>query len=214
VAGLPVVDLVLLRNLAPDLPVRVGDILPARVISRQGPQGMLFLAGTQVPAQLPPELTAGMRMRVRVQEAGTDQLTLRVVPQSLEPEAGQHVPATPPPTADPLAGALRAGLAVGLPGGAIARLFVDPEAEGGRAAGRSGPTRVTLRYEAAAMGRVDLTLELLPGAVTGTVHAPSGAVAERLREGVAQLREALAAATARPASVTVRERGETVDLHA
>lgn len=202
------IQLVLLRNLLPDLPIRPGDVLPARVMSRDGQQGVLYLGGVRVPAQLPPELAAGQRLRLRVQESGGERITLRVV---AEAEAAQQAQAAA--TADPLAEALRAGLAVGLPGGAMARLFVDPEEGGAGAASRAG-SRVTLRYEAAAMGRVDLVLELAPGAVAGTIHAPEGAVAERLREGADALRAALAAATGRPASVSVRERGETVDLRA
>ncbi|HEU4658579.1 MAG TPA: flagellar hook-length control protein FliK [Capillimicrobium sp.] len=210
-AGLPI-QLVLLRNVLPDLPVRPGDVLPARVVAREGAQGTLFLAGVRVPAQLPPELAAGTRLRLRVQETATERIVLQVVPPA-EPEAAAQA-AAPVAPGDPLAAALRAGLTMGLPGGALARLFVDPEdAAAARASGR-GPSRVTLRYEAAAIGRVDLVLELQPGAVAGTIHAPAGDVADRLRAGAADLRAALAAATGRPASVSVRERGETVDLRA
>lgn len=211
-AGAPI-DLILLRGgLVPDLPVRAGDVLPARVISRDGAHGLLYLAGTRVPAQLPAELTPGTRMRLRVQESAGDKVVLRVVPDGEQAQAAQQAP--PAATADPLAGALRAGLVVTLPGGAVARLFVDPEEEQGGRRRSGGPTRVTLRFEAAALGRVDLALELSPGAVAGTVHAPAGGVAERLAESAPELRAALAAATGRPASVTIRQRGETVDLHA
>lgn len=207
-SGLPV-DLILLRGLLPDLPVREGDVLPGRVL---GP-GLLSLGGVRVPASLPAELAAGMRLRLRVEETGPQRIALRVVDQ---PAPAPEAPAAAQPAlADPLAGALRAGLAVGLPGGAVARLFVDPEAQGEARRGRpAGPHRVTLRYEAAAMGRVDVALELLPGAVAGTVHAPAGVAAERLRAAADELRGALAAATGRPATVAVRERDETVDLRA
>jgi hypothetical protein len=215
VAGLPI-QLVLLRSVLPDLPVRPGDVLPALVISREGQQGVLYLGGVRVTAQLPAELAAGERIRLRVQESAAERITLRVVPEAEAPSTAQQAApaaAAAAATADPLASALRAGLAMGLPGGALARLFVDPEDEAAGGAGRQA-SRVTLRYEAAAMGRVDLVLELLPGAVSGTIHAPAGETAARLREGADALRSALAAATGRPASVTVRERSETVDLRA
>jgi hypothetical protein len=213
VAGLPI-QLVLLRSVLPDLPVRPGDVLPALVISREGQQGVLYLGGVRVTAQLPAELAAGERIRLRVQESAAERITLRVVPEAEAPSTAQQAaPAAAAATTDPLASALRAGLAMGLPGGALARLFVDPEDEAAGGAGRQA-SRVTLRYEAAAMGRVDLVLELLPGAVSGTIHAPAGETAARLREGADALRSALAAATGRPASVTVRERSETVDLRA
>lgn len=202
------VDLVLLRGLLPEVPIRAGDVLPARVL---GP-GMLSLAGVRVAARLPEGLAEGARLRLRVQEAGAERVVLRVVGEA---EAGGAAPAGAATGADPLAAAIRAGLVVALPGGALARLFVDPD-DAGATAGSSGggPARVTLRYEAAAMGRVDIALEIAPGGVAGTVHAPAGPVADRLRSSVEDLRGALAAATGRPAQVSVRQRGETVDLRA
>ncbi len=202
------ISVVLLRNLLADLPIRPGDVLPARVLAREGQTGVLQLAGVRVDARLPPELAAGTRLRLRVAEAASERVTLQVVPRT------EAQPAAAAQTADPLAAALRAGLAVALPGGALARLFVDPEEEGRSGGGAGGPARVTLRYEAAALGRVDLALALAPGAVTGTIHAAGGETAERLRAAAGELRDALAAATGRPASVTVRERAETVDLRA
>ena len=179
------VDLVLLRGLMPEVPVRTGDVLPARVLG----QGMLSLAGVRVAASLPEGLPGGARLRLRVQEAGSERIVLRVIG---EPEAAgaspQQAAAVTPATGDPLAAAIRAGLVVALPGGALARLFVDPEDARATARGGGGPSRVTLRYEAAAIGRVDIALEITPGAVAGTVHAPSGAAAERLRGSAADLR--------------------------
>lgn len=200
------VDVVLLRGLLPEVPIRAGDVLPARVL---GP-GMLSLAGVRVAARLPEGLAEGARLRLRVQEAGAERVVLRVVGEA-EVGPGGAAPAT----ADPLAAAIRAGLAVALPGGALARLFVDADDAGATAGSSGGGTaRVTLRYEAAAMGRVDIALEIAPGGVAGTVHAPAGPVADRLRSSADDLRGALATATGRPAQVSVRERGETVDLRA
>jgi len=208
-AAVPV-DLVLLRGLLPEVPIRAGDVLPARVL---GP-GMLSLAGVRVAARLPEGLADGARLRLRVQEAGAERVVLRVVGEA-EARADGAAPAVTAAGADPLAAAIRVGLVVALPGGALARLFVDPD-DAGATAGSSGrgPARVTLRYEAAAMGRVDIALEIAPGGVAGTVHAPAGPVADRLRSSADDLRGALATATGRPAQVSVRERGETVDLRA
>ena len=162
-------NLILLRGLIPELPMRPGDLLPARVYSR----GTLVLAGVRVAAQLPENLENGQRLRVR------------------------------------------AGLALPLPGGQVARLFVDRDGGSEGGGGRSGALqRVTLRFEAAVLGRVDLALELVPGAASATVHAPAGAAAHRLAEHADELRAALAQATGRPATVSVRQREETVDLRA
>ncbi|MEZ5120063.1 MAG: hypothetical protein R2736_00535 [Solirubrobacterales bacterium] len=69
------VDVVLLRGLLPEVPIRAGDVLPARVL---GP-GMLSLAGVRVAARLPEGLAEGARLRLRVQEAGAERVVLRVV---------------------------------------------------------------------------------------------------------------------------------------
>lgn len=201
-------NLILLRGLIPELPMRAGDLLPARVYNRD----TIVLAGVRVAAQLPENLEVGQRLRLRVEEASQSKLLLRVVEMSGAGEAEAPPPAA---TADPLATALRAGLAVPLPGGQVARLFVEPDGESDGGGGRSGRLqRLTLRFEAAALGRVDLALEVLPGAVTGVVHAPAGEAAQRLAEHADELRAALAQATGRPASVNVRQRGETVNLRA
>jgi hypothetical protein len=201
-------NLILLRGLIPELPMRAGDLLPARVYSRD----MIVLAGVRVAAQLPENLEVGQRLRLRVEEASRSRLLLRVV----ETSGGGEADGLPQSvTADPLADALRAGLALPLPGGQVARLFVAPDGGSEGGAGRAGSLqRVTLRFEASALGRVDLALEVLPGAVTGTVHAPAGPAAQRLAEHADELRAALAQATGRPATVSVRQRGETVDLRA
>ena len=67
----------------PDVPVRAGDVLPARVLG----QGMLSLAGVRVAASLPEGLPEGVRLRLRVQEAGSERIVLRVVG---EPAAGRR----------------------------------------------------------------------------------------------------------------------------
>jgi hypothetical protein len=73
---------------------------------------------------------------------------------------------------------------------------------------------VTLRYDSPALGRLDLVLDLDAAAVTGVVHAAQGAPADRARAEAAVLRDALAGATGRPATVAVRERGESLDVRA
>ena len=49
-------------------------------------------------------------------------------------------------------------------------------------------------------------------AISGTVHATAGDPAARARAEAGSLRDGLAAATGRPATVTVREREETLDV--
>ncbi len=197
----PIVDLVLLRGIFSDKPLTPGAMFAARVLDRDGPRGTLLLNGVRVPAQLPPDLAAGDALRVVVQEATAERVVLQVVPRD-----------APPPVVTP-----PAAYALALPGGVAARVLVDPEPEGeagaaGRAAG--APRRVTVRDDTPALGRLDHVHDLDAGAVAGVVHATAGEPAERARAEAGVLRDALASATDRPASVAVRERGESLDVRA
>ncbi|HEV2812963.1 MAG TPA: hypothetical protein VGW10_06900 [Solirubrobacteraceae bacterium] len=192
----PIADLVLLRGLFADTALRPGMVLAARVLERDGPRGMLLLNGARVPAQLPPELVAGAALRVRVQEVSAERLTLQVLP------------ATPP--ASPDAAAPTVGLP--LPGGA--RFRVEPD-EPGTAAPDAAPGRrtIALRFDSPALGRLDFLLAVDAESASARVEVAAGA-AEVARSAANELRDGLASATERPASVTVRERGETLDVRA
>src|SRR3954451_11442145 len=181
------VQLVLLKALAgmgaraQEQPLREGAVLPARVLKG----GAILLDGVRMPATLPEGLEPGSLVRVKVREASTEKLVLQVI-EHVEAPATQAAAqaAQPVPT-----------IAVALPGGAAAQLLVQPDEDGG---GSSGAPRarstVTLRYESAGLGRVDLALTLEGGAVRAVAHAPAGEVAERLRLASTDLRTGLSSA--------------------
>jgi hypothetical protein len=202
------VQLILLRALTgmgartQETPLKPGTVLPARVLAG----GAIMLAGVRLAATLPPGLEPGSVVRLKVQEASNERLLLQVVDTARPAQEAASAPAAPAPVPT---------FAVQLPGLAAARLLVDPEAEGDAAAGR-GPVRstVTLRYESAGLGRVDLALSLEPGVVRAVAHAPAGEVAERLRAGSGELRAALSSALGRPASVDIVAHAETFDAAA
>lgn len=195
----PVVDLILLRGLFSDTALKPGTVLAARVLERDGPRGMLLLNGVRVPAQLPPELAEGDALRVRVAEASAERLHLQVVQQG-SPSA--PAASTPP-----------AAYALALPGSAQARVMVE---EDGSAGSSSGAARrsITLRFDSPALGRLDFVLDLEATSLAATIHAIAGDPAALARAEAPSLQAALSSATARPASVTVRERGETLDVRA
>src|SRR3954471_17188237 len=91
------VEAALLRANLPELVLRPGMTLPARVIERHGQMGLLLLAGTPLSAQLPDELKAGDRLRLRVEDVG-EQVVLRTV----DSPAQQQAQAPPPEIALPL----------------------------------------------------------------------------------------------------------------
>jgi hypothetical protein len=203
------VSLVTLRALAgmgtriQEMPLRAGDMLVARVLKG----GALLLGGARVPATLPPGLEAGALVRLRVREAGAERLVLQLVEHVEPADAPQQAAPAPAPVPT---------FAVPLPGGAAARLLVEPD--GGGAENGGGPARerstVTLRYESAGLGRVDLALTIEDGAVRAVAHAPAGEVAERLRAASGDLRMALASALGRPAAVDIVAHAEVLDVSA
>ena len=195
VAG-PIADIVLLRGLFAerDEALHVGSVLSARVIDPH----TLLLAGVRIPARIPPELAAGEAIRVQVQEISSERFVLQVVPQ----------PAPPAPSVP------AAAYAFALPGGAQARVHVDPEEASAAERGGGGRRSITLRFDSPALGRLDFAIDLDAGAVSSTVSVVAGDPAAAARAAAGELEAALSAATSRPASVSIRERGETLDVRA
>src|SRR4051794_24613084 len=133
------VDLVLLRGLLADLPLRPGAVLGARVLERDGARGLLALEGARVWAMLPEDVPAGARLRLRVVEAGPARVHLQVVH---EPASGQAVA----PTVYPLA----------LPGAVTAQIAVEEREAAGPRSGVRPARTVLLRVDSPALGRLDL----------------------------------------------------------
>src|SRR3954469_5902545 len=204
------VQLVLLKALAgmgtraQEQPLREGAVLPARVL-RTHPAGVILLDGVRLAATLPEGLEPGALVRVKVREASGEKLVLQVI---------EHVEAPAAPAAASAAQPMPT-IAVALPGGAAAQLLVQPDDEGGGSAGAPrARSTVTLRYESAGLGRVDLALTLEGGAVRAVAHAPAGEVAERLRLASSALGAPLSSATGRPAAVDIVAHAEVLDVSA
>ena len=182
------VQAALLRAQLPELVLRPGMTLPARVMERHGQMGILLLAGTPLSAQLPDELKAGDRLRLRVEDVG-EQVVLRQVET---PAAQQQAQAPLPPE-----------VGLPLPNGAMAQLRVTEKAEEGR--GDDEAVTVALDYDSPALGTLDLRLVQQPGGagLQVTVGATAGAPEERVRGAAEELRRALADATGLAATVRV-----------
>src|SRR5690349_9214966 len=158
-------ELVLLRTALASPSLRPGAVVSARVLDR----GVLSLLGARVPATLPEDVRPGDVLRLTVKEAAPDRILLQVVQQ-------------PPPVATP---------PVMLPGGATARVIhEDDEQEGG--AGARGERAVTLRYDSATLGRLDIKISTA-GAV---VVASEGPPADAARAASGELAGALGAPVA------------------
>ena len=157
-------ELVLLRTALASPSLRPGAVVSARVLER----GVLSLLGARVPATLPEDVRPGDVLRLTVKEAGPDRILLQVVQQ-------------PPPVATP---------AVVLPGGATARVIHEEDEQEGP--GARGERAVTLRYDSATLGRLDIRLS----SAGATVVASEGPPADAARAAAGELAGALGAPVA------------------
>ena len=180
----------LLKERLPELVLRPGMRVVARVVSQEAGRGVLALAGATLRAELPAELKAGERLRLEVSDVAADRVTMRLVES-----AGMPVAAPLPP-----------------PGEQRPRVRIDDEAPAkGAAEEREG---VALVFESPRLGPMGLRLQLSGGGIVATVTARPGDPASIATAAADELREALAAVVGGPAEVTVRERRDPVDVYA
>jgi len=191
----------------PDLVLLPGMGITGVVTERVGAHGLLLLAGIPVVAELPPEVQAGHRLRLRVTDTAGEKATLAILSdataQATEREGVAPLPATP--TATPQS----PPIAFALPGGLAARLQVH-EDDGSDEGRPGGSTAVTLQLDSPELGRLTLRLD----AASCAVHCSAGAPAAVVRGAVPELEQALSLAVGRPMLVTVHPRTEALDLRA
>jgi hypothetical protein len=196
VAPLLQLEAALLRRQMPDLLLRPGMTLYARVSERQGQHGIIVLAGSPLVAQLPDTVSAGDKLRLLVEDTRGERVTMKLV---------QEQPAAPP--GSPVVG-------LSLPDGTSARLSVE-EREGASGEGRdSENASITLAYESPALGSVSLALSLTPGTLSVHAELAAGQPFELASSAALALQDRLAAVTGRAAQVTVAPRRQPLDLYA
>jgi hypothetical protein len=183
----------LLREAMPDVTLRPGASVVARVASRGDGVGVLVLAGVPLTAQLPDEVPAGATLRLKVADVTPERVTLQL-------DGPPLVPGTSPPPQAP-------------PQGAGARVAVaDPPRR--RSERGEEHASVVLAFHSDVLGRLDLRIDLGAGSVDVVVDAAAGDVHDLVQSAAPTLRDALAGATARDASVRVHPRRDPVDLYA
>jgi hypothetical protein len=180
----------------PDLVLREGSVLAARVGERSGSHGLLMLAGSALVAELPDGVREGERLRLAVAETAGERVVLRIVPETPQPTIPPDVVALP------------------LPDGRTAHVQVTEREAEGRTKEPDEPTSVSIAYESPALGVVDLRLSAGPAGVGAYVQVGSGAPFLFAEEGREGLRAALAQATGRPADVAVVPRRDPLNLYA
>ena len=183
------VQTALLRAQMPDVTLRPGSTVMARVASRGDAHGVLVLAGIPLTAQLPQEVQSGATLKLRVEEVSPERVVLRLDASEVPPLA--QAPAQAPE----------------------ARVTVqDPPRR--RSEGEGGGARVALAFESAALGRLDLRIDLATGRVDVGVAANAGRPFELADAGAERLRTALEASVGLPANVRVTQRRQPLDLYA
>jgi hypothetical protein len=188
------IDPALLKAEIPQLVLRPGMTLAARVAERQGSRGLLMIANAALAAELPEEVKAGDTLRLRVTEAGPERVVMRLVEESQQAQQPTVVP-------------------VPLPGGLKSQILVDErEGEGSQVAG--GTSQVAITYRSPQLGALDFRLALEGGGLTAHVKAAQGARHELAREQAEELRDALGRATRKPVQLTVSPRHDPLDVYA
>ena len=180
----------LLRTQMPELVLRPGASVMARVASRGEGHGVLVLAGVPLTAQLPDGIEAGATLKLRVEEVTAERVVLKVDPQALDPTA----------------------LAPAAPRAAPARVLVREPPR--RARGEDGDISVSFAFESPALGRLDLRIDLATGAVQVGVEAPAGRAFDLADATAERLRARLDDATGLRSSVRVTPRRPPLDLYA
>ncbi|HEY0632766.1 MAG TPA: hypothetical protein VGC98_11975 [Thermoleophilaceae bacterium] len=183
----------LLRRQLPDLLLRPGMTLFARVAEREGRHGIIVLAGSPLVAELPDEVQVGDKLRLLVQDTRGERVAMKLVEE--QPVAAPQTPVVGLP----------------LPDGSSAQLSVEE-----READPDDPEHasISITYDSPALGAVGFNLSLSPGNVVVHAELGAGRPFELATEAADELEARLAEATGRAAQVTVAPRREPLDLYA
>jgi hypothetical protein len=194
VAPLLQLEAALLRRQMPDLLLRPGMTLYARVSERQGRHGIIILAGSPLVAQLPDSVGAGDKLRLLVEDTRGERVTMKLVQD--QPAAPAHTPTVGLP----------------LPDGSTAHVRVEERESSGEAGEEHAS--ITLSYLSPALGEIGLALSITPGTVSVHAELAAGQPFDLGSEAAAELRDRLSAQTGRAAQVTVAPRRQPLDLYA
>jgi hypothetical protein len=209
----------------PDIKIVPGRAVMARVVqAAPGQKGSLSIAGYLLEAELPEEVQAGQDLRLVVRDVSAERVLLAITdpregeqaPQAHQPDASaeaQQSQQAQPLHAQPDPSAAVTAPPVPLPGGGNVQVT---ERNAGGGGGRPGERQnVQLRYDAPALGAVDLRFQMDAGALSLSVSLAPGQPLELAQAGAESLRRALVASLpGRAVSVTISPRREPLDLYA
>lgn len=183
----------LIRRQLPDLLLRPGMTLFARVAEREGRHGIIVLAGSPLVAELPDEVQVGDKLRLLVQDTAGDRVAMKLVQD--QPVAAPQTPVVGLPFADGRAAEV-----------SVSERDADPD--------DPEHASITIGYDSPALGALAFSLSLAPGAVNVRAEVPAGRAFDLAAEEADALRSRLSDATGRSAEVVVVPRRQPLDLYA
>jgi hypothetical protein len=186
------VKTLLLQTQLPDVQLRPGTSVVARVLSRGEQHGVLVIAGIPLTAELPKEIgKTGETLRLAVSDVTPERVTLQleqIIPPTVQPPVPHETPR--------------------------ARVHVEEPPQTVRVGGEERSS-VALSFQSEALGRLDLRLELVTGSrVSASVQAPAGRSFELADAAAGRLQDGLHVRTGLDAEVHIRPRREPLDVYA
>jgi Flagellar hook-length control protein FliK len=179
-----------LRQQLPDVTLREGSTVLARVASKHEQRAVIVLAGIPLTAEVPPEISNGDTLRLKVREVTPERVTLQIDAQS--PVVNAH--AAPEPRPAP-------------------KVTVQEAPHRGRDAAGEPVDVVTLAFHSPELGRIDLRLELRDARVATDVTTDTGPPFDLAQDGRERLRANLTTAGLDP-TVRIHERRRSFDAYA
>src|SRR3954453_20854356 len=173
------VQLITLQQVMPEVTLRMGQSLLARVAERHGDGGILMIAGQPVVANLPENVRAGDVLKLAVRDITAEQVVMQMHGGKESAQAQQGSQTTVP---------------LAFPGAAPSQIIVDDQAGGGDGAGEGEVSTVALTYSSPALGDLNFLRGMDGWGVAVEVRVAAGAPLEIASAAAEALRERLASA--------------------
>jgi hypothetical protein len=196
------VQLITLQQVMPDVTLRLGQSLLARVAERHGERGILMIAGHPLVAQLPEHVRAGDVLKLAVKDISGEQVVMQLHEGREAAQAAQQGSSGPQV------------IPVPVPGGVPAQIVVDHDASGGGGGDGGDAHAVALTYESPALGPINLRIGIDSANVVADVRVSAGAPLEIATAAADALKSALTQATERVATVSVAPRPGSFNVSA
>jgi hypothetical protein len=195
------VQLITLQQVMPDVTLRLGQSLLARVAERHGDRGILMIAGQPLVAQLPEHVRAGDVLKLAVRDITAEQVVMQMHEgkEMAETQQGQESQPFVP---------------LAFPGQPPSHVIVDDDSAASEGALEGEASAIALTYESPALGPINLRIGMDASAVVAEVRVSAGAPLEIATATASVLRDRLAQSTERVASVTVAPRPGSFDVSA